>query len=505
MASKYETSATLDQFYGIDQSRGWHNVNLSYAVEAENCDTAQGILRPAAGYAPYGPALPAPVVTLCSFYRRAHPVESERHVLVAATATALYALIQGATAWIPLGSGFASGRWSWVTYETVRNEATCDVLILSNAQDGVVVVYGDDLTLAAQASLPKFGMLARHAERIWGTGIDGEPDNLYYSQPYNPLEWGIATYTDESGVVTQLPEQSGGMIQVPTWDGDHFTALRRLGNFLIAVKQNSLWYVRGLSASEFGVYEAYGSDGALAAQTVAVDNASAYYLSDRGLGVYDGDSAHLLDNDRLRGVFSQLGDAYASLACAVVHRHILHLALPVCVDTQTSVVNGVSVTDFVQPARNNMLVEYDLRRNTYMLRTGFAADALYGHAGRLLFSGGDNPYQVYEISGTSYNGASIPVRWMSAWQDMGGKNVTKSAFRVRITGFTSDRPQKLRVSIQTERKLKTREIEAGGRREKQRLNINNRGRRWRLILEADSSAEWVLDGGIQIDMELDED
>jgi hypothetical protein len=493
----------IKAFTGIDQSAGAHNVNMNVAYDAANCNTEHGVLSPAKGYQPVYPSLPAPIVTLCSFYRRNIEAEEDRRVLVAATATTLYAILEGGSAWTTLMTGLQSGEWSYVTYETLKNDQTVDVLILSNPLDGVVVVYGDDLTAEAKSDLPKFAVLERHAERIWGIGVPGEPDNLYYSKPFNPFDWGYEF--DPVDGTTPLPESSGGVIQWPTWDGDKFVAIKRFSNNLLAFKERSAFYVRGLTAGEFAVVEAYGSDGVMAPETIVTDGPAAYYLSEGGFGAYDGFNAQLLDNDRLYNVFSMVGASAPQLACAVVSRHVVYLSLPVKMETEEVTIGGVTSIHWVEPTRNNLLVEYDTRRRTYMIRTGIQADAMHNHGGRLLFTSGDNPYQVFEITGTAYNDEPIPVKWESAWQDLGAKNAVKSGFVVHITGFQSEAEQQITLGIETERKKKTKDILLSPGYKKTKFKLNNIGRRFRFFIEADSTVNWQLAGGVQIEMEIDED
>lgn len=471
------------------------------------------MLFPAKGFSSVYPSLPEPIVTLCSFYRRNHEVLSERRVLVAATATALYSFVEGASAWKTLMTDLQSGEWSWVTYESTRNNGTesdssddyiTDILIMSNSVDGVVVIYGDVLEAEHKTSIPKFAILERHAERIWGTGVSGEPDNLYYSQPYSPFEWSQVFGNDG----TILPEQSGGVMQMPTWDGDRFVALKRFSNNLLAFKEKSAWYVRGLTAGEFALIEAYGSDGVFAPATIITDGAAAYYLADGGLGVYDGDTAQLLDNDRLFSVFSKISQNAPETSCATVSRHVLYLSLPVYTGaTYSTTINGITTEKLVEPTRNNLLIEYDLRRKTYMIRTGIQADALHNHGGRLLFTSGNNPYQVFEITGTDYDGSGIPVLWQSAWQDLGAKNATKSGFVVHITGLDikEGEEQEITLAIETERKMKSKTINLVYGYKKTKFNINNIGRRFRLSISATSNSMWSISGGVQIEMEVDED
>lgn len=511
-------SVAIAQFKGIDQSYGAHNLNLDKAYMAHNCDTSYGELRPSAGYHPVYPSLPEKIVTLCSFYRRNHEVERESRVLVAATEHKLYAIYEGCSEWTLLMDGLESGEWSWVIYEVVRHvepteepeepqeDYLTDVLILSNDKDGVVVVYGDTLTAEKKEDLPKFSKLERHAERIWGIGVPGEPDNLYYSQPFNPLNWDQVF--DPVDGTTVLPEQSGGVIQWPTWDGDKFIAIKRFSNNLLAIKQNSAFYVRGLTAGEFAMIEAYGTDGIIAGDTIVTDGALAFYLANGGLGVYDGDTARLLDNNRLISVFAKVAPAASQTACSTISKHVLYMTLPLYTgETESVTLNGITVTKLVEPTRNNTLIEYDVRRDTYMVRNGIQADALHNHGGRILFTSGNDPYQVFEVTGTTYEDDPIPVLWQSGWQDLGAKNAVKSGFIVHVTGLQCDDPsgQEIELSIETERKKKTKTIKVTPTFKKTRFPINNSGRRFRFEIKADSRTDWLLAGGVQIELDVDED
>jgi hypothetical protein len=505
-------TAEIKAFFGIDQSGGAHNTNMNYAYDAANCLTDRGILAPAPGYVQVYPSLPEPIVTLCSFYRRNHLVESERSVLVAATAHDLYVILEGGSAWSHIATGLQSGEWSYVTYESVRNNGTpedtsddynTDILIMSNAKDGVLVVYGDTLAAELKTDLHKFAIIERHAERIWGTGVDGEPDNIYYSQPLNPFKWGYE-YDGDGGI---LPEQSGGVIQMPTWDGDKFVALKRFSNNLLAFKQRSAWYVRGVTAGDFAMVEAYGSDGVFAPSTIVADGAAAYYLAVGGLGSYDGDTAQLVDNDRLVEIFRKVGACAPETACAMVLRHVLYLSLPIYTGaTYTTTVNGVSVTKLVEPTRNNTIIVYDIRRKTYMIRTGIQADALHNHSGRILFTSGDDPYNVYEITGYNYCGEEIPVKWESSWQDLGAKNSIKSSFEVYITGFDIQpgHEQEITLKIITEKKTKSKTITLNSDFKKTRFLLNASGVRFKFAIEAQSNSNWCISGGVQIKLESDE-
>ena len=61
-----------------------------------------------------------------------------------------------------------------MTYEAAENGQTVDILILSNALDGMMVIYGSDLraerkklTIGKNFEEVRFAVLGRYAERIW--------------------------------------------------------------------------------------------------------------------------------------------------------------------------------------------------------------------------------------------------------------------------------------------------------------------------------------------------
>ena len=105
---------------------------------------------------------------------------------------------------------------------------------------------------------------------------------------------------------------------------------------------------------------------------------------------------------------------------------------------------------------------------------------------------------------------------MTPWNDLGSKKIVKGGFEVYLTCEAQDRPVTLRVSVQTEKKIKTKAYtvaaltqaqKAQGRAYKQkRLHFGGSGRRFRLIIETDAGAPvWRLIGGVTVVTEIDPD
>lgn len=147
----YDARARIPQFQGLMQYGNEGTNNPCYAREAVNMMTPGGVLQPCAKPKTLEPELDSPIETLAQFYRRWHAVDGEREVLVAASDGKLFYALKNADEWtqLPFPEGvtaYESNRWSWVTYEI--NEAgkdPIDILLLSNAKDGMVFVRGDTL------------------------------------------------------------------------------------------------------------------------------------------------------------------------------------------------------------------------------------------------------------------------------------------------------------------------------------------------------------------------
>ena len=310
---------------GVYQAAGDTNISTDYAYIAQNIRTERGLLATSKGTMRALPSLGAQIKTLTRFYRRTRPDDPE--VFVAAAGGKLYTYTMGTEGWVERGSGYLSDKWSYVTYETVEDGETVDILILSNDLDGMVAIYGSDLrtekkalTIGDNYAQVKFAQLGRYAERIWGTGAPGYPDSVFYSRPYSPFDW-----TD----VPETPELGGGVINQPTWDGDSFILLENFGGYLLAIKQRTAFEIRGTDPSSFTISQAFGTDGPLEARTVATDMQSMFFLAQGGIGLYDGATLRLLSRDALYETMRMRMDGLQSLATAAIDDHVYYLALGV--------------------------------------------------------------------------------------------------------------------------------------------------------------------------------
>ena len=476
---------------GVFQAQGDTNINADYAYKAENMRTERGLLATACGTSRAFPSLGVQIETLTRFHRRNRPDDPE--VFVAAGGGSIYTYTMGSEGWVERGSGFIGNRWSAVTYEAVENGASVDILIMSNQHDGMVVVFGSDLrvekktlTIGDDFAAVKFAVLGRHAERIWGTGAPGYPDSIFYSRPYDPLDW---------TAVEDTPELGGGMIQQPTWDGDEFIALEPFGGYLLAVKRNTVFEIRGTDPSSFTVTEAYGTDGPVQGSTVCVDRVRMFYLSQAGLGMYDGAALQLLSKDSLYETMRMRMDGMQENATACVCDHVYYLAM--CVKENE---NDVLV-------ENNVVIEFDTERGTFMIRKGIRVKDFYALGGKVYFTQADSPYEVLRYNDPdsgSYMGQPINCLWETPWLDL-GKAYVKRDFVLRFTAEADEHGLPLDLTIVTDRREKKKTFLLKKGREDYRVKIQNAGLRMKLrIASSRRSSGWRIYGGVQVEYSIDE-
>lgn len=486
----YAGSFTIPAPKGIYQAAGDTNISTDYAYRAHNIRTERGLLATSYGTTRALPALGEPIETLTRFYRRTRPDDAD--VFVAGAGGKLYTYTMGTEGWIVRGEGYASNKWSYVTYEAVENGETVDILILSNPLDGMVTIFGSDLraeekslTIGEDYADVKFAVLGRYAERIFGTGAPGYPDSVFYSRPYDPFNW-----TD----VPETPELGGGVINQPTWDGDSFMALETFGGYLLAIKNRTVFEIRGTDPSSFTITQAFGTDGPIEARTIQTDMQTMFFLAQSGIGMYDGATLRLLSRDALYETMRMRMDNAQTLATAAMNDHVYYLALAVRDDP----------VDYV--TENNIVVEFDTERGTFMLRRGMRVKDLYALGGKMYFTQADAPYEVLNYSDESargYLGMPMESLWQTPWMDL-GKAYMKRDFVLRFTAEADEGDMPVELTVITDRKEKTKTVILQKQRKDYRVKIQTSGVRVMLRIRSNRAAGWRIFGGVQIEYSLDE-
>jgi len=499
--NKYDADVHINSFTGLSQYGDGMNGDVRFAVEARNVETVGGVLQPAAAHEVLEYSFDSRIETLAHLYRRWHADENQREVLVAATAGKLYYLIVGSSSgWTQLAypdgvTSYQSNVWSWAAYEInpVGSTASIDVLLMSNAQDGMIMVRGDNFAVSAITTPKKFGVIERYAERIWGGAIEDDPDMLVYSAPYDPTNW-------EQN--PEIPEDGAGDVNQPSWDGDNFTALRAFGSQLIAFKKHRVWRILGTDPGEYTFKEQYGG-GAPYFNTIAVDTERILLAEADGLSSYDGLSVVPYARNAVEQIWKTVNRNALDQMCAALFKEKYYLAIP----TGDSTVN-------------NALLVWNFRDGTVLYYTGISIESFLATDEILYATSSTLPGKILVLhhdSWTTGSASGAATRWVTPWMDFGYKKILKGGFDLYFTPEVQNEPVTLSFSVQTEKKVKTKKytvqpltaidrMNQKNHRQK-RLHFGGTGRRYRLIIETAEgvTAPWRLIGGIQMLVETDPD
>lgn len=483
--SAYETSVAISAFRGLNQIGDGYNIAMSYARTMENVNVKGGAFQPMREGLPIAQTLDHPIGTLAYLHRRyLADDDGPQTILVALSSGKVYTKgLDTDDAWVARYEGLADDDCDWVTYEVNREgevdesgtPAPVDVLLFTNASDGMFCLYGDDLHVEQVETPYKFGVLARFNERIWGAGIKDMPDSLVYSAPFDPFDWKAQT---------EIPEDGAGEIMQPSWDGDSFVALRQYGSYLLAIKRNSVWRIYGTNPGEFVIQRQYGG-GTIEENTVAVSTDYVYMLGPKGLLRYDGNSVSPFQQEAVKELMekqvnlSALDKAVAGLAGGVYH-----LAIPI---------NGSAFC--------NAILEYNTQEGAFALRTNVSVDSFLQVNERLFYTSAVEPGRVIELRDDI--GTPLPCVWESCWQDLGVKSSVKSAFLLYAL-IEAEAPLELYLGIRTEKKLKQKVVMVKPGKT-MRVHLNNQGRFFRLEIKSYTAIPYKIAGGVKVDLELDPD
>lgn len=505
----YDADAWISSFAGLQQYGPGMDIDPRYAVEEKNVETPAGVLQPMAAPTVLEASFTDRIETLAHLYRRWYTGADDPEVLFAATGGKLYYLTSSASAWTQLAfptgvTSYSCNVWSWVTYEInpEGSDSPVDVLILSNATDGMVMVRGDNFAVSkiepkasSESDTMYFGVIERYAERIWGGAMPDDPDMLVYSRPYDPTDWTMAGVSEE-------PEDGGGSIQQPSWDGDSFTGLKQFGQQLIAFKKHRVWRILGTDPGEYTFKEQYGG-GSPFFPTIAVDIERIFMADEEGAAVYDGLSVTPYQREAVEDIWRTVNQNAIDQICGVLFKQKYYLAFP----------TGTSAT-------NNALLVFNMKDGTILYSDCISIESFLAAEKKLYATSSTLPGKVLEINFDSWvtgKATEAATRWVSPWMTFSRESMKKGGFDVYFLPEVQDKPVTLVFSVQTEKKAKTKKYtvqpltaieQANGKNHKmKKLHFGGSGRRFRLIIEteAGNDAPWRLIGGVQMVVETDPD
>ena len=173
-----------------------------------------------------------------------------------------------------------------------------------------------------------------------------------------------------------------------------------------------------------------------------------FYLTQSGIGLYDGSTLRMLSRDALYETMRMRMDGMDGAARSCVNEHVYYLAL--CVKENEGDVLS----------ENNTVIEYDTERGTFMIRKGMRVKDFFAVGGKVYFTQADAPYEVLSYGDPdsgSYLGVPMESLWETPWLDL-GKAYMKRDFVLRLTADADADDVPLEVTILTERREKTRVV-----------------------------------------------
>jgi len=503
----YDADVFLSSFMGLQQAGDNVGTDIRYAVEAQNVETPYGVLQPMSAPVVLETGFQSRIETMARLYRRWYDGSGSKDWLVISMGGKLYYKHDGTQdSWLalpyPAGvSAYQSDVWSWAAYEInpAGSTAPVDVLLMSNAQDGMIMVVPPYTATVSSNSWTvrtidtqgkKFGVIERYAERIWGGAIQDDPDMLMYSRPFNPEDWTISGPDEE-------PEDGAGDIQQPSWDGDSFNALKAFGNQLIAYKKNRVWRILGTDPGEYTFKEQYGG-GTPFPNTIAVDVERIFSADRDGMSVYDGLSVTPYSREAIERLWATVNRSAMDQMCGVLFKERYYLSVP----TGNSTVN------------NDMIV-FNLRDRTILYYTGMYIESFLATEDTLYATSSNLPGKIISIPYDSWENGSAsdkPVKWVTPWVDFGRKTINKGGFEVYFSPeISGENPVTFTFSVQTEKKTKTKTVTIQpnmAKPKQKRIRFGGTGRRYRLTIEVTNppaNTVWRFIGGIQMVVETDPD
>jgi hypothetical protein len=504
----YDADVRIPQFLGLKQYGDLMNGNPVYADHAANMNTKGGTLMPMAAPKIMDGEIEYKIETLMRGTQRI----SGEEIIVAAAGRRMYVYRDTMGEWeqIPYDDLFSTNVWSWVNYEYTPDgeRVPHDMILFSNAEDGLYMLDLQELAITPIQTKYRFGIIERSHERIWGAACktldgDSEPDLLVYSAPYDPQDWKARVPVPDPEDPWQEegePEDGAGEIREPSWDGDAFMALKSFGDQLIAFKRTRVWRVIGTDPGVYEFKEQFGG-GAITAETVAVDAHRIYMLGRDGIMAYDGNAVEPFGKEYAFDVWRRINRRFVNLARACLWKDKYYIAVPLDDEEE-----------------NHAVVTYDLHDGTWNLRNDLAVESWLPCETSLYFTSSDNPFGIREYREDCWEtGEATDAEqfWISPWNDLGYPHKSKGPFQFYFTPEVQDKPTEFTVTLETDKRSRSKTVivyPITGYEQRMnyeaktiRIPFAGSGRRFRITIAAKGGSAWRICGGVvlRVDQETE--
>ena len=349
-----------------------------------------------------------------------------------------------------------------------------ETLLIGNGLEPILKWEGGSASVAAFGSAQMLSnkavnYLELYFGRLFAAGDREHPARLYWSQ----APGGSRTIEDWSADESS-ENVSGGHVEVGT-DSDPITGLFALSNQLLIFKKDKLYRLLGDRPGNYRIVPVE------AALTQPIHTACVLYgdrlffLTDEGLYFFDGQTvrrtAHGAD---LIPLLSQVDfSASASAACG----DTLYFA----------------VKEHAASVHNDLLIEYDVLRDCFLLRRGFQIVDLTSCYGTLYLLTGRGEVAILN-EGTTYGGDPIQAYWETPWLDGASALTMKQTVEAVLTGTGGP----LKVLALGEAREGDSAGQLSGENAPKEYLLRSVGRRLKLRIENVSGSDFDISGGVEL-------
>lgn len=393
---------SIPAFVGLDQSADENALSPSFSPDARNMDTSYGDLAVAKGFSRF---VPSPVPGTGTIRRLIMYRTPSGLVPVVAAGNSIYSYRGGA--WheeyvYPSAAGSSFG-----SVETAIDGQDC--LIIADGAHQAVKFTGSAASVfgsSAGGSHRPVNFVVMYRSRLFAAGDPSYPNRLYWSQ----LPGGDRSIEDW-GAVEASPNVEGGSTEVGETSGDPIVALASLSNQILIFKKYSVWRLIGDKPSNYTVERIEAITGGFAHTSLVHYADVAYFMTNNGLYLFNGVTVRRSpDADRIRGV---LAEASA--------------------DDSRGALAGNKLCFTLDLDGESAIVEYDMERRAYMLRTGFTVSDIASADDKLYVVTGDR-YICLWNDGATYDGAPVEAYWRTPLTDLRDKGAIKALRALYLRG-----------------------------------------------------------------------
>lgn len=410
---------SIQEFYGIDQSKSENGLRQGTASDARNMDTTDGNLSVAKGFVKHISARIPGTGALRRLFIFKNLVTTQ-YVVIASNGTAMcvyaYTDTDETPEWKTIYTypeTVVGLRWDFLQV----NIGEKDYLIIANGEHQMIKWDGESETAELFGSEENVSnipanFICTHYSRLFAAGDPNHPSRLYWSQiPGDGAtieNWGSDIKTNNSGGHTEIGDSRG----------DPIVGILAMGTQILVFKRYSVYRVQGYNPDNFRI-EKIGADvERMAHSSIATYGDMAYYLTPEGLYYFNNVTVQPAPNSRRIQRFAN--GMYVELSKGAECKERLYF---------TCYKGDAPTTQLY----DNAVIVYDIIRQSYMIRDGFEVADIVSHDG-VLYMINSNHYIYRMNEGDTYDGEPIHAYWQTQKTDMGAKYSDKTIKEVYLRG-----------------------------------------------------------------------